>query len=157
MARKRRSSGRRRASVVRRTPKRFTSRRRRTTRSPFGKLLPANILVGVAGGVAGFMGTQFLIDKFAPTDWRTGTKRIAAKAALGAGGYMVGRRMNAPFANAFAVGAGTSVGLDLIAKFMVKPTGVAGMGQGFTAGNLPGFSGGDAAYLAQAAAELGIN
>ncbi len=109
-----------------------------------------------AAGVGGFIVTQLAVDKLAPTAWKTGDKRIAAKGAAALGLYILGKRVSPPLAKAAAIGGLTSTGLDLVAKFAAKPAGVSGMGSFGPANTQVRTMGDYESQLAQEAAELGI-
>lgn len=121
---KRRKSPRRRS--VRRSIRRTYRKARRSVGrgGMLSKYLPPGGLVAIAGGVGGFLGTQYALAKLPlPAQLQTGNGRIAAKVLIGIVGRMVLKRANPSIANAFAVGAFTSAGLDIAGKAM----GAAGM------------------------------
>lgn len=157
----RRRSSRRRAA--RRTSRRVARRSfRRTSRRGFTAAPRAKLgdyLLTIGAGVAGAIGSQYAIDKWAPKEMKEGDGRIAAKAVLAGASLFASRKVRGKAGKHIATGAGLgigfSTGLDLVARFAPKEEGQKGLGQGFSNQTPGGFSGTDA-MLAAEAARLGI-
>lgn len=138
VAKRRRRSSRRRSYARRvRTAYRKARRSGRRSVGMLNKYLPPGGVTAIAGGVAGFLGTQYVLGKVPlPAQLATGNGRILAKVLVGIVGRQVLKRVNAPLANAFATGALTSAALDVAAKAM--PSGVSGF-SGYTPGGGVGY------------------
>lgn len=114
----------------------FRARRRGRTSSGrgLGEFLPPGTIHAVAGGVAGFIGVQYAVDKIPglPASMKVGPARMATKAAVGiAAGYLARRFAGKQIGNAIGVGALISVGLDAVNLALNKPAaGVSGYSPG---------------------------
>jgi hypothetical protein len=105
------------------------SSRRRGGGRALGGFVSRDVLTGAAGAVAGYIGTNLLLEKAVPADWiNSDGKRIAAKAALALGGAFVLRRMGlSMLARGLAVGGLVAAGIDAARKAQVP--GVSGLGE----------------------------
>lgn len=107
---------------------RRTTRRRRGGGRALGGFVSRDVLTGAAGAVAGFLGTNLLIERAVPPGWiDSNTKRIVGKAAVALAGSFLLRRMGmSALAKGLAVGGLVSAGID--AARQAQLPGVSGLG-----------------------------
>lgn len=121
----------------------FTRRARRSSRRrgggrALGGFVSRDVLTGAAGAVAGYIGTNLLMNKAVPSEWiDSDGKRIAAKVAIALGGSLVLRRMGmGTLAKGLAIGGLVAAGIDAARKAEVP--GVSGLGE-FGISDVPSF------------------